>query len=216
MRQDKTQTSGAMALHQPLLDLLTARHVQKIYTDVGSGSHTNISVWQAKLESLPEDAYIVGQVAVPAYVSAIPVSSVILVKPLIQSDDYGSLITKPQGYELIWNDRGSGGEQDGSFWRVLPQYGYIALGDIACDGYDPPSSRFTDKYACIRQDLVCDGVVDPTPLWTDVESGSFKHVSVWNVNGNGVSGFFKAQEGYSRPSYPVSVLCGGPFWAKLK
>jgi len=205
-----------MALQQPLLDLLTARHVQKIYTDVGSGAHTDISVWQAKLESLPEGAFIVGQVAVSAYVSAIPVSSVILVKPLVQSDSYGRLISKPQGYELIWDDRGTGGQQDGSFWRVLPPNGYIALGDVACDGYNAPSLHFTDKYACIRQDLVCEGVVDPTPLWTDLNSGASKEVSIWNVNGNGVSGFFKAQEGYSRPSYSVSVLCGGPFWAKLK
>ena len=62
-------------------------------------------------------------------VSAIPVSAAILVKPLVQSDGYGSLITKPQGYELIWDDRGSRREQDGSFWRVLLPYGYIALGD---------------------------------------------------------------------------------------
>lgn len=205
-----------MALHQPLLDLLTARHVQKIYTDVGSGSRTNISVWQAKLESIPEGAYIIGQVAVSDYVSTIPVSSVILVKPLVQRDSFGSLIMPPQGYELVWNDKGSGGEQDGSFWRVLPPYGYIALGDVACDGFDQPSSQVTAKYACIRQDLVCDGIVDLTPLWTDVESGASKNVSIWNVHGNGVGGFFKAQEGFDRPSYPVSVLCGGPFWAKLK
>ena len=181
-----------MALHQPLLDLLTARHVQKIYTDVGSGTHTDISVWQAKLEYIPEGAYMIGQVAVPDYVSTIPVSSVILVKPLVQSDDYGSLIMPPEGYELVWNDKGSGGDQDGSFWRVIPPVGYIALGDVACDGYDQPSSQVTAKYACIRHDLVCHGVVDDTPLWTDRGSGASKDVSIWNVHGNGVGGFFKA------------------------
>ena len=79
---------------------------------------------QAYLESLPGSAYIVGKVAVSAFVSAIPVSTLILVKLLVQSDGFGSLITKPQGYELIWDGRDSGGEQEGSFWRVLPSYGY--------------------------------------------------------------------------------------------
>lgn len=64
---------------------------KKKYSDVYSGSRTNIGMWQARVESRPEGVYIVGQAA---YESAIPLSSVILVKPLVQSDSYGSHMTK--------------------------------------------------------------------------------------------------------------------------
>ena len=204
-----------MALYQPLLDMLTATHVEMIYNDSGTHGRFNISVWQARIDFIPEGAYMIGQVAVPDHVSVIPPSSVILVKPLVQSDAYGELIMPPVDFELVWNDEGSGGRYDGSFWRVQPPEGYVALGDVACRGYEQPSEEFKAKYACIRKDLLCDGTVDPTPVWTDVGSGASMCVSIWNVNGNGLGGFYKAQEGYNRPSYEVFVLCGGPYWVNL-
>ena len=61
---------------------------------------------------------------------------------------------------MIWNDKQSGGKQDGSFWHPQAPYGYIALGDVACNGYDPPSTQFTAEYACIRVDLLSEGAID--------------------------------------------------------
>lgn len=186
-----------------------------IYDDYGTSGRFNISVWQANTNYIPEGAYLVGQVAVPDHVSVIPTSAAILVKPLVQSDSYGQLIMPPERYEQVWNDKGSGGRINGSFWKVVPPNGYVALGDVACSDYDQPPSKFTGHYACIREDLVCEGKVDPAPVWTDVGSGASGNVSIWNVNGNGVSGFYKAQNSYERPSEKVFVLCGGPFWSRL-
>lgn len=202
-----------MALHQPLLDLLTATKVVKIWDDYGTSAKYSVSLWQAKEDVIPEGAYMVGQVAVPAQVGAVPPSSVILVKPLVESDAYGKLVVRPRGYEFVWNDKGSGSKEDCSFWRVLPPSGYEALGDVACKGYNEPSKELTAKYACIRKDLLRGGVVDPSPVWSDVGSGAPLCLSIWNVIGNGIGGFYKAQEGYTKPSYDVFVLCGGPFWA---
>lgn len=204
-----------MALHQPLLELLTAANVVKIWDNNGTRAKYGTSVWQAREDAIPEGAYMVGQVAVPAQVGAIPPSSVTLVKPLVESDAYGKLIMRPRGYHFVWNDKGLGGIEGCSFWRVLPPPGYEALGDVACKGYYEPSKGFTAKYACIRKDLLRGGVVDPSPVWKDVGSGASLDFSIWNVIGNGIGGFYKAQEGYTKPSYDVFVLCGGPFWAHL-
>ncbi len=186
-----------------------------IYDDYGTHGSFNISVWQANTNYIPGGAYLVGQVAVPDHVTAIPTSAAILVKPLVQSDSYGPLIVSPIDYEPVWNDKGSGGRINGSFWKVVAPYGYVALGDVACSDYDKPSSIFTGYYACIREDLVREGTVDPKPIWTDVGSGATGNVSIWNVNGNGVGGFYKAQKGYDRPTDKVFVLCGGPYWSRL-
>ena len=200
------ETSKAMAQNKPLLDLLTAPRVEKVYMDHGTGARMSITVFQAEVKSIPEGAYMVGQVAVPVHTNAIPPSSVILVWPLVPRDGYGNLIMPPTGYELVWNDKRSGGKQNGSFWRPQPPHGYIALGDVACDGHDPPSTQFTSKYACIRGDLLSEGALDTEVLWTDQGSGAPMNVSIWNVKGNGLGGFFKAHAGYNRPSLQAFVL----------
>jgi len=195
-----------MASNQPLLDLLTAPHVEKVYSDAGTGAHSDISVFQADVKYIPEGAFMVGQVAVPAPTNNIPPSFVILVKPLVQRDDFGDLIMPPIGYELIWNDKHSGGYQDGSFWRPQAPVGYIALGDVACNGHDPPSTQFTAKYACIRGDLLSEGTFDTPALWTDQGSGAPMKVSIWSVKGKGMSGYFKAHPDYDEPSLQAFVL----------
>ena len=188
------------------MDVLTAPRVERVYMDHGTGARGSISVFQAELKSIPQGAYMIGQVAVPAHTSSIPTSSMLLVWPLVPRDGYGNLIMPPTGYEMIWNDKRSGGKQDGSFWRVQAPHGYVALGDVACHGYDPPSSHFTAKYACIRGDLLSEGALDTVALWTDQGSGAAMNVSIWNVNGNGLGGFFKAHAGYNRPSSHAFVL----------
>ena len=174
--------------------------------DHGTGARMDISVFQAEVKSIPQGAYMIGQVAVPAHTNVIPPSSVILVWPLVPRDGFGNLIMPPTGYEMIWNDKGSGGQQDGSFWRPQAPHGYIALGDVACNGYDPPSTQFTAKYACIRGDLLSEGALDTAALWTDQGSGAAMNVSIWNVKGNGLGGFFKAHAGHNRPSSQAFVL----------
>ena len=144
----------------------------------GTSARANISVFQAELNSIPEGAFMIGQVAVNVHTSAVPTSSVILVKPLAKIHGLGDMISQPIGYELVWKDTGSNGAQNGSFWRVQAPYGYVALGDVACNGYDPPPPEFTAKYACIRGDLVRKGRLNSTPLWTDRCSGAEMDVSI--------------------------------------
>ena len=174
--------------------------------DNDTGAHTDISVFQAEVKSIPDGAYMVGQVAVASHSNVISPSFVILVKPLVPKDDSGDLIRPPVGYEMIWNDSDLGGAQDGSFWRIQAPVGYVALGDVACDGYDPPSTEFTAKYACIRGDLLSEGKLDTQALWTDRGSGASRNVSIWNVKGEGLSGYFKAHSRYDEPSLQVFVL----------
>ena len=183
------------------LEVITAPSVERVYMDNGTGASTDISVFQAELSSIPEGYFMTGQVAVNVHTSTVPTSSVILVKPYS-----ADAIRPPKEYEFVWNDKGTGGAQDGSFWRVKAHDGYVALGDVACNGYDRPSLEFTAKYACIRGDLLRVGWLSSTPLWTDKDSGAKMDVSIWKVDGDGLGGFFKAQSGYVEPTEEVFVL----------
>jgi vacuolar protein sorting-associated protein 13A/C len=39
----------------------------------------------------------------------------------------------------VWDDSGSGAFADGSIWRPVVPAGYVALGDVAVAGHDPPT-----------------------------------------------------------------------------
>ncbi|XP_078374887.1 uncharacterized protein LOC144658339 [Oculina patagonica] len=211
MSFQKSPKAVPMPSPPPLFEVLTAPRVERIYWDKGTGAHTDISVLGAVLESIPEGAYMMGQIAVPAHADFVPTSKVFLVKPLVEKDDSGDLIKPPTGYEQVWTSSGSGGKEEGSFWRVEAPSGYVALGDVACKGYtgyshSSPTSQFTAKYACIREDLLSEGEVHPGALWTDRGSGAHMDVSIWNVEGNGLGGFFIANGSYDKPSRKVFVL----------
>ncbi len=213
---------------RPLFAVLTAPSVQRIYWDKGTGADTKITVFGAELEFIPEGAYMMGQVAVPAHADVVPISPVFLIKPLVEKDDSGDLIKPPTGYEQVWTSAGSGGQEYGSFWRVVAPSGYVALGDVVSRytgwidlhqghgfveefdefiySHSRPSSQFTAKYACIREDLLSEGVVHPGALWTDRGSGAHTDVSIWNTEGNGLGGYFIANGSYDKPSRKVFVL----------
>ena len=108
----------------------------------------------------------------------------------------------------IWTDEGSGGRQDGSFWRVNAPPGFVALGDVACNNWSQPTPEFTAKYACIRQDLLsADAELSSTALWNDSGSGAERHVSLWPVQGYyQPTGCFKAHRAYNKPSLEVYTL----------
>lgn len=185
-----------------VLDIITAPEREKVYADHGTRAKKGICVFQAALDEIPDDYYIIGQVAVAQTESVdVPKSSIILVKPLLPD-----LIKPPLRYESKWKDVGSGGEMDCEFWTVVAPEGYAALGDVVTNNYSIPSDAFTTKFACIRKDLLVPGTINPTDQWNDRGSGAKQDGSVWQVDGRGLAGLFKVQSGYKKPTIPVFVL----------
>ena len=160
------------------------------------------------MDSIPEGVFMIGDVAFGAFTSSFPRNAVVLVKPLIKYDHLGEIIKPPSSYEEIWTDEGSGGRQDGSFWRVNAPPGFVALGDVACNNWFQPTPEFTAKYACIRQDLLsADAELSSTALWNDSGSGAERHVSLWPVQGYyQPTGCFKAHRAYNKPYLEVYTL----------
>jgi hypothetical protein len=62
----------------------------------------------------------------------------------------------PVDYELAWDSRGAGTEDDGSLWTPIPPAGYKALGTVAQRGLTKPS---LDDVVCVREDLTVPGKV---------------------------------------------------------
>ncbi|XP_022094267.1 uncharacterized protein LOC110981208 [Acanthaster planci] len=200
-----------MSAKREMFQVITATKIVHVYGDDGTGANRDLTVVQADLASIPDGYYMIGQAAMPgktSYRPGAPPSCIFLIKPAQELDP--PLVKPPVDYEPIWNDHGSGGREDGSFWRAIPPQNYVALGDIVVNGYDKPSPAFTRKYACIREDLglLLPAVLGEPSLWDDRGSGARRDGSLWEVKGDGLAGFFKVWSSYDKPGIRVYVLPG--------
>lgn len=91
----------------------------------------------------------------------------------------------PVDWQFIWNDVGSGADQDGACWRPIPPKGYVALGDVFIRGYERPTGQ---QVMCVREDLVFAGTVSTYSIWTDAGSGADRDFGAWEI---GVSAAFR-------------------------
>lgn len=123
----------------------------------------------------------------------------------------GRALRRPDDYELVWKDSGSGSKRDLSIWRPLPPEGYVALGSVCSNDHEKPS---LNAVRCVRADLVI--ASNTTDLiWDDKGSKARQRVSTWSavppaaLSGEVylASGSFFSLSDYTRPaSFPVYCL----------
>lgn len=93
-------------------------------------------------------------------------------------------LANPIGYDLIWDDKQSGGIFDISVWRPIPPPGYICYGDyVRAHSYDEPTSA--DGYKCIHSRYVhFDNELSTTSQelwWNDIKSGADDDIQVIKI-----------------------------------
>jgi len=90
----------------------------------------------------------------------------------------GKALSRPDDYEQVWKDSGSGSRTDGSIWRPIPPDGYVALGLVCSNNHEKPS---LNAVRCVRADLViASGVGDV--IWDDRGSGAEQNFSAWSTD----------------------------------
>ncbi|MCP4111816.1 MAG: Vps62-related protein [Desulfobacteraceae bacterium] len=92
-------------------------------------------------------------------------------------------LAPPVSYNQIWNDRDSGGEEDGSIWLPVPPEGYTAIGGVAQTGNEMPK---IENLRCVRTNLVTIGSVGEL-IWDDKNSGATLDISIWQIRSPGAS-----------------------------
>lgn len=129
------------------------------------------------------------------------------------SDDpaKGSALRRPDDYQLIWKDSGSGSKRDLSIWKPIAPEGYVALGSVCSGDHEKPSFN---AVRCVREDLVV-AARGLEPIWNDKSSGARQSVSIWSAVPSGAEvgeihlapGTFTGLSGYTRPvNAPVYTL----------
>lgn len=85
------------------------------------------------------------------------------------------LLVAPKDWKLIWTDKGSGAEKNGSMWEAIPpDNNYRCLGTVPQHKYTKPD---IPKYRCVYKKLT-KKVEAKSVIWTDVGSNASKPVTI--------------------------------------
>ncbi|MFC1902206.1 Vps62-related protein [Chloroflexota bacterium] len=115
----------------------------------------------------------------------------------------GLAITFTDQFDWMWDDRGSGGDFDGSYWHPISPEGYYALGSLGINKYGDPRGNTA---VIVVKDIDSSGVLaaptDYERIWADSGSGANRDGSFWKpVAPTGyVALGVVAMGGYGKPS----------------
>jgi hypothetical protein len=208
-----TPTTGTTPAANPFiyndLEIGFASKFQLQWNDQGSGGDRDAAFYRP----LPLSGYYpVGDLLVTNYNNPDDNQVVVVVR-----DISGKALQPPTDFELIWVDRGSGANMDGSIWRPIAPAGYKAMGYVCNKGYSKPS---TDTIRCVRSDLVMRGFVGDL-IWSDQGSGAEGDTSAYGIicatpqEGEATfsGGTFLAINSYNKPG---DDPCANTFRLKMK
>lgn len=140
------------------------------WNDIGSGGDYNGSYYHP----ITTDGYFpLGSLGFREYYNPNGVWGVMVVKAKPGSE----ALAHPTDYILVYNDIGSGANDDGSFWTPVPPNGYVAMGTVAQSGYNKPS--LTDV-VCVREDLTVPGESGDF-IWIDKGTGANMWLGTWRI-----------------------------------
>lgn len=182
----------------PALEVLPATGFDLVCTDRDSHAKMDLAVYKPKL---PEGYHWVGQTANR--------KAGILVRELVPG-----ALAPPLGFDMVWNDAGSGLKYEYALWNIVPPPHYRALGAIArlrTSGWAPPSGAEIEGLRCVHESLCTRGRTDPGGLiWNDAGTHAKADGSVWPILGADESGVpahtFVSHRGYDVPTEPLWTI----------
>ena len=146
-----------------------------IWSDKGSGAELDGFFFTPSAES---SYYIIGGYA-SGKVDRNSKICVISVRPSKNNpEESPGLLVAPGDWTLIWTDKGSGANTDGSMWNANPPgKEYKCLGSVMQKGYKKP---VLPNYRCVHSGLT-KKIQNNSIVWTDKGSGADKDVTVFNL-----------------------------------
>lgn len=143
------------------------------WNDKGSGADRDVAFYHPKP---PAGFFALGSIGVANYDSPNGKFASMCVKAATTVGGKPALAA-PTGWTFIWNDKGSGANDDGSCWRPIAPEGYVALGDVFVAGYNPPSGQ---QVMCVAKELVYEGRIGNL-IWDDAGSGADRDFGAWQI-----------------------------------
>ena len=184
-------------------DIILHNDYTTVYSDIKSGAEKDLLALNPKVES---GYYMLGTVALndddgaisnakknydddddtpvgdmmPSY-DYLPLAITLKPKP-----GHESLLAKPIRWVKVWDDAGSGGRYDGTFFRAVCPSNYAALGGVIAAQREAGSSDFP-SFRCVSTSILTDAAWEADPVWTDKKSDADDNGSLFRVSTAGAS-----------------------------
>jgi len=144
--------------------------LNKQWTDSGSGADLDGNFY---VPSVANNVYIIGGFGSQTKGKSNCVTVVSL--PANNPEGTPVLLVSPIEWKMIWNDKGSGAEKDGSMWEAIPpDSNYRCLGTVPQRTYKKPD---IPNYRCVHNSLT-EKVVSSELVWSDRGSNADKKVTM--------------------------------------
>ncbi len=142
------------------------------WNDKGSGGDHDGAFWHP---TAPGGFRPLGSIGVNNYDNPDRNQWALCVKPTVEGS---RAVRSPTSYNRIWKDEDSGADMYGACWEAVAPEGYVALGHVFTDGYQPPS---LEDIWCVHRDLVGEALLSDW-LWDDSGTGSASDFSAWRID----------------------------------
>ncbi|MGJ7515139.1 Vps62-related protein [Pseudomonas baetica] len=152
---------------------------QQIWDSTGSNSEPAAFWHPTPAPDLLPGFFPLGDVVVPSLenINGVKVVAVVREGDLPSKDPArGNALSRPNDYEQVWKDSGSGAKKDCTLWRPIPPDGYVALGLVCSIGQEKPSVH---AVRCVRADLVIECRVGDL-IWSEGR-GLMHNFSAWGI-----------------------------------
>lgn len=173
-----------------IVTVSTVSNFDAVWNDEGSGADMDGAFWRP-LIGAKEDFFLLGDLCVGNYNDP---TGTVLVIAVSNDDKQNPALKKPESFNEVWNDKGSGADKNGSVWAAVAPTGYVAIGMVANKGHGKPP--VIDRYRCLRSDLAKKAEFGPL-IWWDKGSHADQDVAVYSIAGTGL---YYAQGNFNDPS----------------
>ena len=205
-----TSESGALTLLANVIDPMTMdigdglliRYVDGYewrWNDSGSGGDRDVTFWHPLTGG--DGWFALGSHARPDYADI----NAELDTPMIVVKDVGSsnALAAPTDYAFVWNDAGSGADNDAAVWNPICPAGYVALGSVMTNGSRPGA----DAVRCVSDRYTAPGRVGDF-VYNDAGTGADRDLSIYRI---AVPNLPTSSTGDTRAPLPVGtdVACPG-------
>lgn len=163
------------------LTFIGGSNMSEAWWDKGSGGKYDGAYYNPNFDQLGSayaGFYFLGSFGMNSY--AAPTGPMLLIRASAAASSTNPPFKLADDFTLIWKDKGSGANQDGSFWLpTCSDSNYKPLGTYCVRGYDKPDPAKA-RVVLIRSDLTRPGMIG-TFIWNDKSTGSDKDFGSWEI-----------------------------------
>jgi hypothetical protein len=177
-----TQSPIIQAFGELDLTFIDGSKMSEAWWDKGSGGKHDGAYYNPDFNQLGSDYadfYFLGSFGMNSFSS--PTGPMLLVRPSAAASSTNPPLKLADDFTQIWKDKGTGSDQNGSFWLpTCTDSNYVPLGTLCVRNHDKPDPK-SARVVLVRKDLTRPGSIGAF-IWDDSGTGGDKDFGSWEID----------------------------------